>query len=158
MHNIYKFLESEEAISLFDLISQKREEMSLSNLQMSKILDIDKSTFDRLLKKIEEGDSSSIDFFIVLKICNLFGIDIQTISEIYASSLKPESIGELEQARKANYIINQFDLKGLKESGFLESLSDFKQIEKRIVDFFGLQSIFEFNSEIGAVLFSRTKA
>jgi HTH-type transcriptional regulator / antitoxin HigA len=158
INDIYKFLEHSETQSLFDLISKKREEMSLSNLQMSKILDIDKSTFDRLLKKIEDGDSSSIDFFTILKICNLFGIDIQEISEIYASSLKPESIGELEQARKANYIINQFDLKGLKDVGFIESITDFKQIEKRIVDFFRLDSIFQFNSEIGMALFSRTKA
>lgn len=158
INDIYKFLEHSETQSLFDLISKKREEMSLSNLQMSKILDIDKSTFDRLLKKIEDGDSSSIDFFTILKICNLFGIDIQEISEIYASSLKPESIGELEQARKANYIINQFDLKGLKDAGFIESITDFKQIEKRIVDFFRLDSIFQFNSEIGMALFSRTKA
>lgn len=158
INDIYKFLEHSETQSLFDLISKKREEMSLSNLQMSKILDIDKSTFDRLLKKIEDGDSSSIDFFTILKICNLFGIDIQEISEIYASSLKPESIGELEQARKANYIINQFDLKGLKDAGFIESITDFRQIEKRIVDFFRLDSIFQFNSEIGMALFSRTKA
>ena len=158
INDIYKFLEHFETQSLFDLISKKREEMSLSNLQMSKILDIDKSTFDRLLKKIEDGDSSSIDFFTILKICNLFGIDIQEISEIYASSLKPESIGELEQARKANYIINQFDLKGLKDAGFIESITDFRQIEKRIVDFFRLDSIFQFNSEIGMALFSRTKA
>ena len=158
INDIYKFLEHSETQSLFDLISKKREEMSLSNLQMSKILDIDKSTFDRLLKKIQDGDSSSIDFFTILKICNLFGIDIQEISEIYASSLKPESIGELEQARKANYIINQFDLKGLKDAGFIESITDFKQIEKRIVDFFRLDSIFQFNSEIGMALFSRTKA
>ena len=158
INDIYKFLEHSETQSLFDLISKKREEMSLSNLQMSKILDIDKSTFDRLLKKIEDGDSSSIDFFTILKICNLFGIEIQEISEIYASSLKPESIGELEQARKANYIINQFDLKGLKDAGFIESITDFKKLEKRIVDFFRLDSIFQFNSEIGMALFSRTKA
>ena len=158
INDMYKFFEKEETESLFNLISKKREEMGLSNLQMSKILDIDKSTFDRLLKKIEDGDSASIDFFTVLKICNLFGIEIQAISEIYAASLKPESIGELEQARKANYIINQFDLKGLKDAGFIESLTDFKQIEKRIVDFFRLNSIFEFNAEIGTVLFSRTKS
>ncbi len=156
--NFYKYLEGEESESLYDLISKKRDEMNLSNLQMSKILGIDKTTFDRILKKLEDGDSASIDFFAVLKICNLFGIDINEISEIYASSLKPEHIGELEHARKANFIVSQFDVKALKEIGFINSISDFKEIEKRIVDFFQLESIFQYNSEIGTVLFSRTKS
>lgn len=158
LNDIYKILERDEGESLFDVISKKRDQMGLSNLQMSKILGIDKSTFDRLLKKIEDGDNSNIDFFSILKICNLFGIDIKQISEIYASSLSSSSIGELEQARKANYIINQFDLKGLKDVGFINSISDFREIERRIISFFKLESIFQFNIEIGAVLFSRTKA
>lgn len=156
--DFYKYLEDGKSESLYDLISKKRDEMCLSNLQMSKILGIDKTTFDRILKKLEDGDSASIDFFAVLKICNLFGIDIQEISEIYASSLKSEHIGELEQARKANFIVSQFDIKALKEIGFIDSISDFKQIEKRIVSFFQLESIFQYNAEVGTVLFSRTKS
>lgn len=156
--DLYKYLNENSSESLYELIAKKREEMNLSNLQMSKILGIDKTTFDRILKKLEDGDSSSIDFFAVLKICNLFGVDIQEMSEIYASSLKAEYIGELEHARKANYIVNQFDVKALKEIGFIDSISDFRQIEQRIITFFQLESIFQYNTEIGTVLFSRTRA
>lgn len=157
MQEIYKLLQSPESKTFFQIISEKKEKMGISDLQMSKILGIDKSTFNRLLKKIEEGQVDNIDFYSILKISQLLGIGIEEISQIYVSSLSPDHIKELERARKANYIINNFDLKGLKESGFIDSISDFDVIENKITTFFKLDSIFHFKSDIGAVAFSRSK-
>ena len=154
---IYKLLESASRKTLIELINEKKEEFALSNLQLSKILSIDKSTFDRLVKKIEEGLVDSIEFYQVLKICQFFQISVDQISQLYVASLKPENIAELERARKANFIVRTFDIKALKEVKFIDTVTEIESIEERIVSFFGLDSIFEYDEVIGAVLFSKTK-
>lgn len=155
--NVYRLLGQDGNKRLIDIIKEKREEFNLSNLQLSKILSIDKSTFDRLIKKIENGETYNIDFYLILKVCQFFKIDLEEVSQLYVASLKPEHIEELEIARKANFIIRHFDLKALKDVGFIDSLTDIRAIEKRIVSFFELNTIFEYKEEIGSVLFSRTK-
>jgi HTH-type transcriptional regulator/antitoxin HigA len=155
--DIYRLLEQPNDKRLIDLINEKKEEFSLSNLQLSKILSIDKTTFDRLIKKIEEGIVDSIEFYQILKICQFFQISVDDVSQLYVASLQPSSIAELELARKANFIVRTFDLKALKDQGFIDSLTDIKTIEGRIKTFFGLETVYEYDEEIGSVLFSRTK-
>ena len=157
MQEIYKLLQSSDSKNLAQLVSEKKEQMGISELQMSKILGIDKSTFSRLIKKLQEGNIDNIDFYSILKICQLMGISVEEMSQIYVASLNSENIKELERARKAHYIIQNFDIKGLKDADFIENITDFDKIEQRIVSFFRLDSIFQYNSEIGAVAFSRTK-
>lgn len=154
---IYKLLGHPAEKRLIDIINEKRDEFGLSNLQLSKILSIDKSTLDRLIKKMEDGLVDSIDFYQILKICQFFQISMDDISQLYVASLKPENIAELELARKANFIVRTFDLKALKDKGFITSITDIGAIENRINSFFGLETIYEYDEEIGAVLYSRTK-
>lgn len=157
MQEIYQLLEVSESRNLYNVICQKRDEMGLSDYQISKILEFDKSTFNRLIKKIAEGQVNNVDFYSILKICQFLGIGIEEMSQIYVASLTPHYIKELEQARQARYIINHFDIKGLKDVGFIDSVTDFIKIEQRIVKFFCLDSVFQYNNEIGGVAFSRTK-
>lgn len=151
------FNESATNKTLFEIIEHKTTEMGVSNLQMAEIIGVDKSTFNRTMKKIEDGDTNTVDFYFILKLCQLLGIGIDDMSRLFVAQLNSEQIGELELSRKANYIINNFDLKGLKDAGFIDTTTDFKRIEKRIVTFFGLKSIFLYSTDIGAVAFSRTK-
>jgi Zn-dependent peptidase ImmA (M78 family)/DNA-binding Xre family transcriptional regulator len=157
MLEIYKLLEVSGSRNLHTVICQQKELMGISDYQMSKILDIDKSTFNRLIKKIADGQVNNVDFYSILKICQFLGIGIEEMSQIYVASLQANHIAELEQARKANYIINHFDIKGLKDAGFIDTTNDFKAIENRLVKFFCLDSIFTYSSQIGGVAFSRTK-
>lgn len=162
LSEIYSFLKNDSegasVKTLFELISEKKEEMGVSNYQMADILGIDKTTFSRILKKIEEGGTQNVDFYSILKICQFLGIGIDEMSKLFVAHLSPDQIGELELSRKANYIITTFDLKGLRDSGFIDTITDFKKIENRIITFFGLTSIFQYKTEVGAVAFSRTKA
>lgn len=157
---IYAHLEGSgnQSKSLYTIISEKKTELNVTNYQMADILGIDKSTFSRILKKIEEGKAENVDFYSILKICQFLGIGIDEMSKLFVAQLSPEQIGELELSRKANYILNTFDVKGLKECGFIDTTTDFRRIEQRIVKFFSLDSIFQYKSEIGAVAFSRTKS
>jgi len=148
---------NENSKTLFQIITEKKEEMGVSNYQMADIVGIDKTTFNRILQKIKEGKTENVDFYSILKICQFLDIGIDEMSKLFVAQLNAEQIGELELSRKANFIINNFDLKGLKDASFIDTISDFRKIEQRILNFFELSSIFMYKSDIGAVAFSRTK-
>ncbi len=153
--DIYDLIDGKEYPNFSELIEQKKAELGITEFQMSKILGLSKNTFYRLVKRVSEGDIDSLDYFLIVKISQLFNIDITDLTKIYVSSLKPEHIGEIEQARKAYYIINTFDIKGLKDQNFISSTTDFSAIEKRITSFFHLNSIFDYSHEVGQVFFSK---
>lgn len=155
--DIYKMFDDSKRIPLINIIKEKKEKLGLSNFQLSNILSIDKTTLDRLLDRIEKGETKAIDFYQVLKLSQFFDIDLKELSQYYVSSLHKEDISQLEKIRAGSYIIERFDLKGLKKIGFIDNVNDIKLIEQRIVSFFGLLSIYEYDKEISTPLFSKTK-
>ncbi|MHA4808036.1 XRE family transcriptional regulator [Flavitalea flava] len=156
--NIYSLLGQPVKISLFDLIEKKKESLGLSNLQLGTILNVSKSTFDRILKNIQENDLKDIDFFILLKLTQFLGVSIEDISQNFVATLNVESIKELEYARMANYIYENFDLKSLRKVGFIDTLTDFNKIENRIRLFLGIESIYTYTSNSSYIpAFSKTK-
>lgn len=156
--DIYKLLGlSSKSVTLADLVAESKEKLDISNRQLSTILNIPYTTLDRIIKNVESNDLKDIDFDLLLKLSQFMGISIDEISKAYVASLSPQKIREIEQARKANYILKNFDIKSLKKAGFINTISDFEQIEQRINTFFGLENIFNYSTEVGGVLFSRTK-
>ena len=152
---IYELLESGSNISIKDLINEKKEELGItSDLQLSKVLNIDRTTLNRILT----GDVNKVDLFSILKITQFLGVNLEKLAQVYVASLKPEFIGELEQARRSNYIIKNFDLTGLKKAGIIDDVSNLASVEQRLLEFFDLDSIFEYSDSDTSVLFSRTKA
>ncbi|WP_421829682.1 ImmA/IrrE family metallo-endopeptidase [Larkinella sp.] len=155
LSEIYQLLETDNPVSFRELVEQRKNEMGItSNRQLSKLIGIDQTRLDRML----DGDTLKVDLFSFVKLDEFLGIGIKKLVQVYVSSLKPEFIGELERTRKASYIIRNFDLAGLKNQGFIDSISNFEAIEKRLTGFFKLDSILHYEREIGSVLFSRTKA
>ncbi|MFA5234162.1 MAG: hypothetical protein WC390_07165 [Sulfurimonas sp.] len=47
--------------------------------------------------------------------------------------------------KNKKYIDENFDLKTLKKIGFIKSIKDYDEIEKRICKFFGLKNIYEYS-------------
>ncbi len=155
LSEIYQLLEQDTGLSLRELVEEKKNEMGIKSIrQLSILLDMEQTRLDRLL----DGDTQKVDLFSIIKLDEFFGIGINKLVQLYVSSLKPEFIGELERTRKASYIIRHFDLQGLKSQGFISDPNDIEAVERRIVSFFGLDSILHYSRDIGAVLFSRTNA
>lgn len=158
MLEIYRLLDAPvKPKSLSEIINDGLKQLDLSKHQLASILNIPSSTFDRIILNISNNNLKDIDFDLLLKLAQFLGISIDEISQIYVASLTPDKIKEIEDARKANYILNNFDIKSLKKEGFIKNVTDFKSIEERVMKFFDLESIFQYNNEIGGVLFSRTK-
>jgi len=154
LNQIYDLLAKGGGKNIHELIEIKKKEYDISSdRQLATILGINKDTLNRIIT----GESQKVDLISVIKISNFLGLRIEDTVQIYISSLKSEGISEIEETRKTSFIMRNFDLKGLKKIGFIQSITDFKAIEQRINQFFGLNSIFEYESELAYPLFSRSK-
>ncbi|MEZ4772388.1 MAG: XRE family transcriptional regulator [Bacteroidia bacterium] len=154
MQEIYKYLGEDLEINLKTLMENKKVQFGISSdRQLSQIIGIDRNTIGRILN----GEVQKVDILSILKINQFLGIPLNRLIQIYVASMQSGSVAELEAVRKKTFIIENFDLNSLKKIGFIETTTDFDQIEHRICSFFGLESLFQFKQEIGNVLFSRTK-
>ena len=151
---IYDLLGISDQKTLKDLIEDKKESLNISSdRQLSSLVGINKDTLSRIIN----GDSKKVDLISIIKISNFLDLKIEDTVKVYVSSLKPESISEIEDNRKANYIARNFDLDGLKNMGFIKSKTDFKAIEERITKFFKIPSIFDYDTYVAQPLFNKGK-
>lgn len=153
LNEIYDYLASRENQTLVDLLEEQCKKHGVSQRQLSQIIGIQRKSLQRIL----EGEAQKVDVLTLLKINQFLGLDINEVIKLYVSGIPSESVKELEASRKSAFIVKHFDLEGLKKSGFIKSLVDFDEIEQRILSFFSLESIYEYESEVSSALFSRTK-
>lgn len=152
MNQIYAMLASKSSPSLIELVEQGMAKLTVSERQFSEAVGIQRKSLQRILG----GEAKKVDVLTILKLSELLDIDLKNLIQVYVSGLPVESIGELERAKKAGFILRNFDVDGLKKEGVISSTTDFDHIESKIKYYFSIDSIFEYNS-VAAALFSRTK-
>jgi len=140
-------------VTLSELIESRRQELGLSKRQLERVLQMDYNT----IESAKDGDIKRFSVVNTVKLANFLGIDLQNTVEVIISNIGTSAIEELEKVRKSIYLIKNFDLDLLKKIRFIESIQDFDEIEKRIINFFGFTSIFEYESDLGNALFSKTR-
>lgn len=150
---IEKLLTKENEKGLSELLENRRNELGLSKRQLERVLNMNYNT----IESAKDGNIKRFDIVNTLKIANFLNSDLSSTIELIVENIGTEAIKDLERARKAVFIVKNFDLKGLKKNDFIDSIQDFKKIEKRITKFFGFDSIYEYESELGHALFSKTQ-
>ena len=152
---IFIRLASEEhSISFRELVDAKKTQLKItSDFEFSKMVGIPNNTLVRLI----DGETQKVDLFSILKVCQILGIDINEMAEIFVASLDPEFVGELSLATKANFILRNFNLNALKKIGFIKSTTDFKAIDHKITTWFKIDSINQYADELSPTLFSKIK-
>lgn len=154
MSEIYELLTvSSSDFNISGLIAKRMDELELSERQLSSILNIERPS----LKRLKDGEMQKVDLLTALKLVQFLGLEVDDFIKMYVSTLPKESIGELEKVRKANYLVEHFDLKTLKKIGYIKSANDYEEIESKIVEQFGLNSIFEYSFNVAYPLFARAK-
>lgn len=138
---------------LVDLLKQAKEEFELSQRQLAQALSVNRRTVQRILKR----EAQKIDLDTFQKIQQFLDISPSELLDTYNASLESEDLRELERAKKAGYISRTFNLDKLKREGFISSDRDFDEIENRVEQFFGLNSIYEFGTNEEIPMFSRTR-
>lgn len=148
---LYSFLK-DNPISLKELFENRANELGLSSRQLESGLNIERKSLIAIL----EQEGQRIDIVNLLKIGSFLNQNFEETIKILIANLPIESIKEIERARKFNFIINNFDIRALKSAKFFDSISDFDDIEQRLLNFFGLRSIYDYEKQICAA-FSKSK-
>lgn len=153
LDQVYSLLTSDHEESLPALVNRRCKELDLSENQLARVLGIGKESLRRILG----GEAQKVDILTMLKLSTFLGVGVDGLAKVFVAGMTPDAIGDLEAMRRRNYIVKHFDLDRLKKVGFIESVTDFEAIENRITRFFGLDTVFQYTTEVGYSLFSRTK-
>ena len=139
--------------SLRELYDEKKKRLGLSDRQVQRLLNMDTKT----IKPILDGTAKQTNLVSFIKIGHFLGIDIQSLARIYVPELDKDQIGEIHRARIAGFVLDNFDIATLIKIGFLNKESSIIEISNRIIAFFGLHSIFDYNPFSANRLYSRTR-
>jgi HTH-type transcriptional regulator/antitoxin HigA len=150
---LYTYFHEEAPMPLPQRLDNRMQEFNLSQRLSSDVLGIERKTLQRILSQ----EHQKIDILTLLKIGYFLNISIDELIKISVASMTVEEIKELEQAKKSTFILENFDLEGLKKIGFIQDKFNFEEIEQKILSFFGITSIYDYQRELGLILFSQTK-
>lgn len=124
---------------LGELFEQRLMYLGITKHQASKILNIDPKTLMSFLS----GETKKVDFITILKFADFLEMPHEDIINKYFEIITNTYSDDIISAKKRSFIINNFNLGALKKIGFINGINDFDDIEKRINEFFGYDSIFD---------------
>lgn len=138
--------------TLKELFEEKLAELNMPPTTASHILGIGYKPLKRLLESTE----TTVDIIKLFKLADFLQLPKDRVVKIYTESLERNQyqITEATSPEKVKFIKENFDLAILKKAGFLESISDFGEIERRILSRLGLRSIFEYKRPPVDIAFS----
>lgn len=142
-----------EGLTLKMLFEKRMAALDLSQNQVEKLLNIERKSLDGILDRT----AKRVDIVNILKLGSFLNLAPEKLLSIYLTEMPSDTIGDLEKARKAIFIVSHFDLANLYKVKFLNSKNDFEYIENRINNFFSLESIYQYNDIQLFPAFSRTK-
>lgn len=156
--NIDKILE--QVINTYDVIDlnllfeEKLKEYGISKRKASGLLNIDLRTLDDTLN----GSAKQPNIINIFKILHFLEIDdlYKALPAILRNQGK-ENIGAIEKAKNATFIAKNFDIKKLIQVGFFKQSDQADYYINRVLQFFGYDSIFDFNTKLVAPLYSKSK-
>lgn len=138
-------------LSLQDLFNKRLKELDLKPTNVLDILNIEYRTLNGIL----EGSQRRIDYISLIKIADFLQIPKEQAFILYLEALESNFSNEISlTSEKIAFLKENFDLMALKKAGFIESVSDFASIEKKICSYLGLKSIKDYVKPLGDVAFS----
>jgi HTH-type transcriptional regulator / antitoxin HigA len=142
-----------DTLRLMELFNHKINELGVSKNQALKIIDIETKSFDGFM----QGNSSKIDYLTILKLSTLLEISPTVFVDKFLTRIVEENRDELEKTKIRYFIARNFDLKGLQKINFIETVNDFDHIEARILNFFGYDSVFQYQNNLDVPVYSSGK-
>jgi len=146
-NNPFKYVVNE---TLKEVFERRLIELKITKTDVRKILNMGHGT----LKGLLDGTQKMVDFTNLIKIATFLELPKEQIILLYVNSLEQNKPVETVTSDKIEFIKEHFDLAALKKVGFIKNVTDFEDIEKRIVTAFDLKSIFDYKDPTGEVAFS----
>ena len=140
-------------IDVKEEFEQKLEEYNISKTKALKLLKIDKDVFEQIIS----GSAKQPNLIQVIKLAEFLDIEINRFVHIVLQNQNEENVMSIDNARKATFLLKNFDVKMLTKLGFFESNYGTDELVQKVLDFFGYESIREYEEELEEPLYSRTK-
>lgn len=153
INNILKNSFSYSGPSLEELLMEKLKKSGLNKTQFEKLAGVERKSLDSILSKT----SKQTDINKLLKLGEFLELDFEQLLILHYSNRSIEEIKELQESMDITFINKYFDLKSLSALGFVQKKSNLEELKNRICNFFDLDSIYDYDTELNYVLFSRTK-
>lgn len=148
------FAEKQEFLDLTSLFEEKLVLYDLSKRKVLGLLNMDQRTLDDILA----GTAKQPSLINILKITQFLEIeDLNTVLAAILRNQDKENVGSIERAKNASFLAKHFDIKRLTAIGFFEDTSDTDVLVRRVLHFFGKDSIAEFKEQVDEPLYSKTK-
>lgn len=139
--------------SVRELYQKRKEELGLTDYQIQNLLDMDK----KVLNPIIDGTAKFMNVVNVIKLAHFLGVSVNDLIKIYVPEMIPEQIGDIQRAREAGYIVENFDTIALTKMKFIKNKACSEDISQRIKNFFGFNSIYDYSESLVFPVFSKTK-
>lgn len=140
-------------LDLKSILEEKLAEYDLSKTKVISLLNIDKNTFDDIIN----GTAKQPNLFNVIKIVRFLDLDINEALPSILKNQTKENISSIRKAENASFVAKNFDIKKLTKIGFFEESDDINYLTTRILTFFGYGTIGEYEKNLVAPLYSKTK-
>ncbi len=139
--------------SVRELYQKRKDEWGLTDYQIQNLLGMDKN----VLNPIIDGSAKFINVVSVIKLSHFLGVSVNDLIKIYVPEMRAEQIGDIQRAREAGYIVENFDTVTLTKIKFFKKKSSSKDMSQRIKDFFGFNTIYDYSETLVFPVFSKTK-
>lgn len=139
------------SLPLREMLKVYMNEKKITAFALSNILDIGRKPLDAIL----EGGELKLNY--ALRIMNLLGISDKDLVKSYMEELEDAELESLDKTKRIGFILDKFDIDGLKEAGVINTTKDFGSIEKSLCHFWGFEDIYEYDNYASNVLFSKSK-
>ncbi|AZI69659.1 ImmA/IrrE family metallo-endopeptidase [Cloacibacterium normanense] len=144
---------SDTNYNIKDVFEQKLSEYNLSKTKALKLLNIDKDVFDEILN----GTAKQPNLIHIVKIAEFLGFEVNSFINIVLKNQSSENISAIDSARKATFIVKNFDVKALTKLGFFDSNYTTEELVNKVLNYFGYSTINDFEEQLDEPLYSRVK-
>lgn len=137
--------------TLKDIFNKRVEELKINPTDVLEIVGISY----RPLQGILNGTQKTIDFTNLIKLSNFLQIPKEKLIQLYMEALErsfPDKSTISPEVVK--FIKENFDLAAFKKAKFISSVSNFQEIERKLLDLYKLKTIFEYQKPKVDVAFS----
>lgn len=137
--------------NLLGLFEKRIEELGITPTNALEVINIEY----RALYGILNGTSPRVDARNFNKIASFLGLSREYVIKLYYDVLDETFLEKKNYPEnKVKFLKENFDLAALKKVGFIDDLSDYFKIEEKINNYFGFNSVFEFNPPKNGIAFS----
>lgn len=151
LKQVFEPITSKIDYSLKELYEQRISQLGIKSTNSLELIGIQYRTLNGIL----EGKLKMVDFTNLNKLATFLQQPLEKVVLMYLHDLKMNFPEEFNDEKEQNsYLKLYFDLAVLKKAGFIDSISNVKEIREKLTSFFGYKSISDFTLPRMDVAFS----